>query len=709
MVFSKAASCACSGASTPIIPPLRYILLMSVSPFLCAPSSAWADDISSSETLFEMSDRVSYAPTYFQQYNPLTAADMVNQLPGFNLIEESGDRGFGQGQGNLLINGKRPSTKSNKPEELLKRIAAETVVRIEVLREGSSELSGQSGLIANVITDSESSLSGSYLAGVYFHEEGMVRPEARLSIGGNIDNFSYNVDLSLDVWKHEESGEENVRNADFNLTEIRAEQRNVHNRTPKLNINLGWNGDNGDVANLSLQAFYYKHNFHETSDQFMAQGTVAGDLLRMIETRSGEDEYTYEIGGDYTTDFAGGSLKFIGLRRREDSRFFTHYDDTAEDGSFFRYNSRRQPIESETILRTLYTTEPTTGHVLEWAIEGAFNTLDTTATFQEDTGSGFQDVLLSGSNTRVEERRAESSLLYVLPLGKKLRFQTSVAVEYSELSVSGNDNNTRSYVRPKGFAALTFDATVETQFRGRIDRKVGQLNFFDFASRRDISQGQTDSGNTELVPEQLWRFELTAEHRFSPKNVTTLTAYYETFEDYNMLVPLAGGGQGIGNVDGAKNKGITLTSTWMLDSLGVNGGKLDFAGTYQDSEIKDPFTGIFRHFDWQEQWQIEITFRQDIQNTNWAWGLNYWDNTELPGYRKDRINKGPFGPNYFAYVEHKDVLGMTLTAKYYNAFGRTMQYNREFFAPDRLGGFDGGEFRSLRRGGYFNIQLAGKF
>ncbi|HRK68228.1 MAG TPA: TonB-dependent receptor plug domain-containing protein, partial [Hyphomonas sp.] len=82
-------------------------------------------------------DRSVFQPADFSQYAPVTALDMVRRVPGFAIqSDDSGQRGFGQARGNVLINGQRVSAKSNGAEAALGRIAAARVVRIEV-RDGS--------------------------------------------------------------------------------------------------------------------------------------------------------------------------------------------------------------------------------------------------------------------------------------------------------------------------------------------------------------------------------------------------------------------------------------------------------------------------------------------------------------------------------------------------------------------------------------------
>ena len=57
-------------------------------------------------------DRVTYDAAFFSQYNPQTALDMVRQTPGFSLDGGEDRRGFSGAVGNLLIDGQRPSSKS---------------------------------------------------------------------------------------------------------------------------------------------------------------------------------------------------------------------------------------------------------------------------------------------------------------------------------------------------------------------------------------------------------------------------------------------------------------------------------------------------------------------------------------------------------------------------------------------------------------------
>lgn len=142
-------------------------------------------------------DRVIYEAAHFTQYNPQNALDMVNQTPGFSLNGGDDRRGFSGAVGNLLIDGLRPSTKSQSLEGILSRIPANQVVRIEVLRGGAvaGDASGQSTLLNIVRTPSAG--SGLWEAGFELTSHDGPAPRGEVSYSGRNGQIEYGVGLSL--------------------------------------------------------------------------------------------------------------------------------------------------------------------------------------------------------------------------------------------------------------------------------------------------------------------------------------------------------------------------------------------------------------------------------------------------------------------------------------------------------------------------------
>jgi hypothetical protein len=77
---------------------------------------------------------------------------MVARIPGFQIDGGNNVRGFAGTAGNLLIDGKRPASKSDSVDSVVSRIPAGQVDRIEVIRGGAPgiDMQGQS-VVANII------------------------------------------------------------------------------------------------------------------------------------------------------------------------------------------------------------------------------------------------------------------------------------------------------------------------------------------------------------------------------------------------------------------------------------------------------------------------------------------------------------------------------------------------------------------------------
>src|SRR5690606_30437766 len=132
---------------------------------------------------------VEYTSAFFARYEPDTALDMVLRIPGFQLDDGGGKRGFGVAAGNVLINGRLPSAKQDLPSAILRRIPASIVERIELVRGriGTLDVQGHT-VVANIV------LAESYPAAF--------RWDASLRKHSNVTPLRGEVSLSVsDRWK----------------------------------------------------------------------------------------------------------------------------------------------------------------------------------------------------------------------------------------------------------------------------------------------------------------------------------------------------------------------------------------------------------------------------------------------------------------------------------------------------------------------------
>jgi hypothetical protein len=103
----------------------------------------------------------AYPAVFFDDARPGNAMDMISRLPGFTFDGGAQVRGFAGAAGNVLIDGERPTTKQDDLQQILRRIPAELVDHIDVIRGGAPGIDMQGRtIIANVVRKKGASATG---------------------------------------------------------------------------------------------------------------------------------------------------------------------------------------------------------------------------------------------------------------------------------------------------------------------------------------------------------------------------------------------------------------------------------------------------------------------------------------------------------------------------------------------------------------------
>ena len=133
---------------------------------------------------------------------------MVRKLPGFELIEVDDEvRGYTGSRGNVLFDGRTPSGKQESLEQMLKRIPASSVLRIELIRGGAgSSAAGNYELVANIIRKSTTNRVASLLGGGATADTFGVQPKARLELSNQWPDSRIEAAFELDSDIDDESG-----------------------------------------------------------------------------------------------------------------------------------------------------------------------------------------------------------------------------------------------------------------------------------------------------------------------------------------------------------------------------------------------------------------------------------------------------------------------------------------------------------------------
>ena len=137
----------------------------------------------------------------------------------------------------------------------------------------------------------------------------------------------------------------------------------------------------------------------------------------------------------------------------------------------------------------------------------------------------------------MQERRAEAMLTYGRPLTSNLTLQASLGGEYSQLSQEGAGGLTRTFYRPKGFLNLAWTPRPGFDISARIERVVGQLNFFDFVASANVSGGTANAGNANLVPPQSWNGQIQATRNLGRWGTVTARLYGRLYHRHRRRHP----------------------------------------------------------------------------------------------------------------------------------------------------------------------------
>ncbi len=648
-----------------------------------------------------------YTPADFARFAPRNALDMLNNVPGFSI--DAGDterRGLGQATGNVLINGQRYSGKSTDVTTELQRISAANVVRIEVADAATLNISGLSGQVANVVTRS-SGLSGNYRWSpqIRAHRTPARLLDGEVSLNGALGTgTTFTLSVRDNSFRNGNAGPEVVTDATGTIIDRRDEVLSVDGDQPRLSGSLRHNFGNGAILNLNAAGGL---NWQEVEENGTRIGPGLPDRQRYVEERTRGNNY--ELGGDYEFGLGGGRLKLIGLHRFTHTAFRqtliqTFSDATPTLGQRYAQNGD----ETESIGRGEYRWR---GGGADWQIslEGALNRLKVdNALFDLNAAGDFVPVVFPNSAATVQERRAEAAITYGRPLSSKLTLQVSLAGEYSQLTQEGASGLSRTFFRPKGFINLAWQPRAGFDISARLERVVGQLNFFDFVASANVSGGTANAGNADLVPPQSWNAQLQATRNLGRWGTITARLYGRLISDIVDVIP-SQGGQSPGNLPGtAKVYGLQWTSTFNFDPLGIPGAKLDANITLQHSSLRDPLTGADRPISENLTREISLNFRHDIPGSNWAWGASAYQYRQAQGFRLDQLSQFLDTPGSLgAYVEHKNVLGLTVRASVDNLLGTNESFSRTFLAGVRPSPELFTEHRDRFYGPIFTLTISG--
>jgi hypothetical protein len=625
---------------------------------LCLQSVATLSSQSSAQ-IAEDEATVTYPNSYFAEYAPVTAKDMLDRIPGVGSTTGGGSsssggfrggggggggRGFGSGSGSseILINGKRTAGKNNQTSAILDRITAEQVDYIQLIRGTSGELDVRgSGMVVNIVTLEDLSNSAmQYQVNADYQDDGHFQPGANLSYSNRIGGL----DLVLSAvaeprYGHEESEEDSVL-GNFALNDRVVEERTTEQTSYDLTANLGYEFSERTSARFNA-LFSQNDNPTETERSTTDFTVFPNTVLNQFDDTPG-DQDNWEIGGDFETFFESGDRFKVLFVMNQDNRDSTRERfDILDDGSWEKNLFLKSgSVTEEEIVRGSYTMDIFTGQDIEFGAERAVTSLDSNLALgilssggtPSPAFGGLMPVPVSNANSKVEETRYEPFVIHNWIINDRMSLESTLLYEYSEIEQKGDVDNKRDFdfVKPK--VDFRYDLTPTLQLRGSIEKRVSQLRFSDFVAATDDQDedSNTFAGNANLTQMWFWKYDFQTEYRLpNDAGVINANLYYHDHRDMIDRIDVTRSEDNLesanGNIGDGYMYGLRINASVRMHMIDMPNLLVSSNWNVQDSEIEDPFTGKDRRFSRFGRGRWSVSFRHDIPEYSLNWGAS-WNN-----------------------------------------------------------------------------------
>ena len=583
---------------------------------------------------------VSYPASFFTDARPTSAYDMIGRLPGFAFQDSDTARGFAGTAGNVLINGQRPTSKTDDLQSILVRIPAGQVDHIDVIEGGAAgiDMHGQTK-VANVVLKTTDTTIVTAKAKETFWPDGESVPNASVNFTRHSGNVVYDASVARYAGYDDSVGHHG--------TNLIVDSSGAVTREHASNAGRGSGGGvTGDVsfpmwggdfkANIALQATPFRSNVIYDAPGFH----------EVFADHSGNNQA--ELGLHWEGPIGKLNLETLVLQRlghqTDRNQAFAPSDietfgSTADTG--------------ETIARARLRYPVTDSLMLEAAAEGAFNFLDGKSSYVVNGAP----VPIPSGNAYVDERRGEAYAQANWKVSKSVDLEAGARFEFSTIEESSDIDQSRTFFYPKPRVVATWTPDDKTDVRLRFERVLDQLDFNNFIASSNLASSGVSAGNPDLKPEQHDQVELAVERHFWDKGDISVTLLHEKLTDVSDLVPVftsTGAFDAPGNIGNGTNDQIDVESTLPLDRFGLSGAQLKSTIIFRHSVVTDPTTGEKRGISGQRPQDIEFTFTKDFNSLNSTLGIYYFNAWQEHYYRLAYLEHDRVIPPYFqVYWEYK--------------------------------------------------------
>ena len=437
-----------------------------------------------------------YPSSFFDQYLPQNALEMVQRLPGFNFDQGSNARGFGGNAGNVLIDGSRPTSKSGGLRSALVRIPATQIERIEILRGGvgSGQAAGQS-VVANVIRNTNTT-TGSWAFKERWAPKGHAQPNLEAAVTTRLGNWDSAFDIDIGAGPGYRSANIDATDADDQLIAGAKESLTELNEFLFINAEGAKSIGEGKLTlNTRIGGNQYEQN--TTRDIYIGRLPDNSERDEFWDLSISSKFTVFEFGADWSHTIEDWKWHIIGLGLVEEEKFESQFDfQSVVNGDMFDSLFSQDSRTTEFIGRVTYGRAEGSAFKPEFGFELAKNKLDNTSIL-------FQNGVLqqlNGGDAIVGELRGEVFSSFIYEASERLTLEGGLTIETSKIEVTGDTNEQQNFTFFKPRFSATYKIDSDQQLTLELERRIGQLNFSAFAASSETSEDRTTSGNPIYEP-----------------------------------------------------------------------------------------------------------------------------------------------------------------------------------------------------------------
>ncbi|WP_293373603.1 TonB-dependent receptor [Phenylobacterium sp. SCN 70-31] len=655
---------------------------------------------------------IPYPPSFFAESRPVNAYDMVVRLPGFTFDKGATVRGLSGAGGNVLIDGQPPVSKNDALDEILKRIPAGAVERVELIRGGAPgiDMEGRT-VLANIVRKQTAGFRAAVMPGIYQIYDGRQLPGVRVEAqwrwpGGRSAEFGqvYGTGPNDEFGdgrrtRYNPDGSVRLRSkVDADAYGLRAWTTGAY-ETPLFGGRARING-----------AFMLTPAEVEIYDRYE---TAAGGEYEKNEI----DRLQAELGGRFNRGLTERlSLEAVGFHQWNNQKTTVVFEAPGLTRDFLL---DRKTTEAVGRLNFRYRASPAL--TLEAGGEGALNNLDS----ETRLAVNGRPVPVPAANVQVEEKRADAFLRGSWRPMPTLTLEAGVRQEVSRVTSAGDVTLGKTLTFTKPRAAVTWAADPSSQVRLRVEREVGQLNFDDFVASPNVaSTGVVVAGNPDLTPQQAWVFEAAYERRFWGAGAAVMTVrHFEILDTIDrgpardasgtiIRDPVTGqpAADRPDNIGESTKDEVQASLTVPLDRFGVRAAQLRGQVTKRWTKVDDPLLGGTREVSALRPIDWEAHFSQDLPRWNATWGVDVFGGFRERYFRLAEIETRKFSPWVVVYGEYKPQPDWILRLEAMGVTSRNVRRIREVYSgPRNAFPLDYTDVRSLEWDGSLYLRVRKTF